>query len=66
MEMDKELIDQLLADYKTPEDFLGLFHLPYLVHLQANVLLLPTVKRLFVDTHLADHLRHRHAHLGLL
>jgi hypothetical protein len=45
---------------------LELFHLTGLIRLHPDVLLLPSIERLFTDSNLADYLRHRHAQLCLL
>jgi hypothetical protein len=46
--------------------FLQLLHLPELIDLQPTVLLLPTVKRLFGNPHLADQLHNRYLQFRLL
>jgi hypothetical protein len=43
-----------------------LFHLPSLIGLHANVLLLPSIERLLADPNLANHLRHWRSQIGLL
>jgi hypothetical protein len=43
--------------------FLELFHLPHMVHLQTDILLLPPIEGLFADSRVANHLRQQHFQL---